>query len=140
VSYDTGHYPDGEEFRPDLADDIPNDHADIGPVLLATWTIMQQTLAALEPSAADRAERRRCARAGVPSDLVIVQLRRRQHRDAPEGEQGVEWSHRWVVDGHWRNQWLPSRACHRLQWIAAHLKGPEGKPLLLKERVHVWSR
>ena len=55
-------------------------------------------------------------------------------------EGSVSWSHRWLVNGHWRNQWLPSRAAHRLQWIAGYVKGPASKPLVVKDRVTAWVR
>jgi hypothetical protein len=45
--------------------------------------------------------------------------------------------HRWVVSGHWRNQSHgPGREQRRRQWIPAHIKGPDGAPLLATERVN----
>ena len=122
--------------------DVPvNDDHDLAMGLLATWTLMQQTLSVSERRPADRPERRRCARANLPSDVVVVRLRRRSVDDeASHDGEGVPWSHRWLVSGHWRNQWLPSRAAHRLQWIIGHVKGPAGKPLLVKDRVTAWVR
>lgn len=120
-----------------------NDSIDLGPVLLATWTLMQQSLTVSQTVPADRAERRRCGRANLPPDIVIVRLRRKS-LDSENAEQGEEegrpWSHRWLVSGHWRNQWLPSRTCHRLQWIYGHVKGPQNKPLVVKDRVTAWVR
>lgn len=42
------------------------------------------------------------------------------------------WLHRWWVRGHIRAQWYPGRKDHQLLWIAPHLKGPDGKPVLVK--------
>jgi hypothetical protein len=132
---------DDPEVDPPRVDELGDDEASIGRTLLATWTLMQQTLSVSTPAHADRAESRRSARSGLPADLVIVHLRRLHHEDQPDSESAaVDWSHRWLVDGHWRNQWLPSRSCHRLQWINPYIKGPTNKPLILKERVSVWSR
>ena len=42
----------------------------------------------------------------------------------------MDWSCRWLVRGHWRQQ--PCGAGHaerRPTWILPHLKGPERKPL-----------
>lgn len=119
-----------------------NDDHDVAASLLATWTLMQQSLTVSERSTGDRAERRRSARAGLPSDVLIVRLRRRSvdHYGPEEPEGSVAWSHRWLVGGHWRNQWLPSRAAHRLQWIAGYVKGPASKPLVVKDRVMAWVR
>jgi hypothetical protein len=47
----------------------------------------------------------------------------------------VDWSHRWVVSGHWRHQYLPSCGTHRQQWIASHVKGPDDKPLVVRDEV-----
>ena len=120
------------------------DHWGLGPTLLATWTIMQQTMATsrvVHPE--NRAERRRLQRLGMPPEpLVVVTLRRRDvvGEDDQSEPGSVAWTHRWLVGGHWRNQWLPSRATHRLQWISPYVKGPEGKPLVVKEKVHHWMR
>lgn len=51
-----------------------------------------------------------------------------------------EYRHRWIVRGHWRNQYYPSRNDHRPIWIDPHLAGPEDKPLLGGERVNVLRR
>jgi hypothetical protein len=119
-----------------------NDEAGLAPLLRATWTLMQQTLTVSERAAIDRPERRRCARAGVPSDVLIVRLRRQviDSEASDDGQEMVAWSHRWLVDGHWRNQWLPSRMCHRLQWIAPYVKGPASLPLIVKDKIKAWVR
>jgi hypothetical protein len=88
-------------------------------------------------------ELRRSLRSGLKSEVVVVRLRRKSldepHEDNGE-EGGVAWSHRWLVSGHWRNQWLPSRTCHRLQWIHGYVKGPAHKALVVKDRVTAWIR
>jgi hypothetical protein len=120
-----------------------NDDHNISAIVLTTWALMQQSLTVSERQPANRAERRRAARAQLPSDVLVVRLRRRSiDHDGPEDTdvEPVHWSHRWLVGGHWRNQWLPSRSCHRQQWISGYVKGPEGKPLLVKDRVTAWVR
>lgn len=125
---------------PDLIandDDAPG----LGKALLATWTLMGQSLTQTVPTRSDRAERRRSARADLPTDLLVVRLRRLSSTPLTEDDrEECDYSHRWMVSGHWRNQWLPSRAAHRLQWIAAHVKGPADKPLMIKEKVIAWIR
>lgn len=119
-----------------------NDGDGLAAVLLATWTLMQQSLSCSSRSSVDRAERRRSMRARLGSDVIVIRLRRKSldesHEDA--AEEGVPWSHRWLVAGHWRNQWLPSRVAHRLQWISGYVKGPQHKPLIVKDRVTAWVR
>lgn len=46
----------------------------------------------------------------------------------PEDGTGAIWSHRWMVRGHYRNQWRPSTQGHHLTWIPAYIKGPGDKP------------
>jgi hypothetical protein len=64
-------------------------------------------------------------------DIRVVQLRRsmsgQTHHD--EGSKNIEWSCRWLVAGHWRNQWYPSINNHRPVYIAPYVKGPEDQLL-----------
>lgn len=46
-----------------------------------------------------------------------------------DGSTLIEWSHRWIVSGHWRNQWYPSSGTHELTYILPYVKGPDDKPL-----------
>ena len=49
---------------------------------------------------------------------------------------GVDWTHQWIVDGHWRNQpYGVGHSLRRLQWIAPFIKGPEDAPLVIKDKV-----
>ncbi|GAI71048.1 unnamed protein product [marine sediment metagenome] len=45
------------------------------------------------------------------------------------GHRDVEWACQWIVGGHWRNQWYPSKHEYRPKYIASYIKGPEDKPL-----------
>ena len=70
------------------------------------------------------------------STVQVVQLRRAEHRHGEtkttETEESVrEYSHRWVVSGHWRNQPCgPKSGDRRLTYILPYVKGPDDKPLL----------
>lgn len=108
--------------------------------IAAFWTLIQQEKVVeterrpLSPKAAKRLER-----AGMPvSDIRIARLRRARREGSSSDAGDASYSHRFVVSGHWRNQWLPSRKAHRLQWIAPYVKGPEDKPLVIKETVKAW--
>lgn len=114
----------------------PND------VLRTTWTLMGQTIASVSEHVPSRAESRRLQR-GDPSvshKVRIVELRRRSYPDGSDGESEREYHHRWVVRGHWRNQWHPTVGAHRPIWIAPHIKGPDGAPILGGEKVHALKR
>ena len=86
----------------------------------------------VEPAPIPRQARRALARRGEESPLVyVVKLRRAVTKDAPatpEGVSDVEWQCKWLVRGHWRKQWCPSKEQHEMRWIAPYIKGPEDKP------------
>jgi hypothetical protein len=102
-------------------------------VFAAAMLFLHQGLAVAGPPArVDRHARKRLERAGwQPEPLVRVIRLRRVHttpHDHHEPED-VAWACRWVVRGHWRQQWFPSVQQHRPLWIAPHVKGPEDKPI-----------
>ena len=71
--------------------------------------------------------------------VLIVQLRRREYIDEENSNKSnpVEWSCRWFVRGHWRNQYYKSENVHKPIWIDPYIKGPEDKPL--KEPVKTFA-
>ena len=110
-------------------------------IIQTLWLLASQRLTVTTTRRPDRAARRRCARLKVEDgDVQVIDLRRLAH--APGGGTGseVDWSHRWMVDGHWRNHYYPSEDKHRQIWIAPHVKGPPDKPLVVQERVYRWKR
>ncbi|MEV6165735.1 hypothetical protein AB0L71_28245 [Streptomyces sp. NPDC052052] len=132
-------------------DDLPP-HEGMAPsraivaALAASWHLMQQ------PQLVDRTEQephrsdaRALRRAGTPdSGVSVVALRRQyvpQDRDPDAGTDQRTYRNRWIVSGHWRNQAHgPERSLRRQTWVPAHMKGPEGAPLLSTEKVNVWRR
>lgn len=107
--------------------------------LKSAWLLMTQPLARVEDAVFDRAARRRAEREGKqPPRVRVIHLRR--PAGARHDGSSREYHHQWVVRGHWRQQWYPSREVHRPVWIAPHVKGPEDAPLLGGEKVHAWSR
>lgn len=112
------------------------------------FRLVQQEIAHPRPSLADRAIRKRAARltgqkpTEVP-DVMVVTLRRFRPSGDTTHESPVDWSHRWLVNGHWRHQPYPSlgldrggKTVTRLKWIAPYVKGPDDKPLVLKDRAY----
>lgn len=122
-----------------VTEDVLRDSVLFGEKLpLTLWALMNQRLPAESVQLAERHARRRLARAGSPlaeRSIRVITLRRpaSHHVDAAGGT--VDWSHRWMVSGHWRNQWVPTLQTHRLQWIAPYVKGPDDKPLVIKRTV-----
>jgi hypothetical protein len=81
-----------------------------------------------------RAVARRVARThkGAINEVVVVTLRR--PKGAPAEEHGkANYSHSFIVNAHWRNQWYPSLNRHKPKLIHAYVKG-DG-PLVVKSRV-----
>lgn len=64
-------------------------------------------------------------------EINTVTLRRAwRDDDKPKGDgEPREWSCQWIVGGHWRNQWYPSKAEWKPKYIAPYLKGDPDKPL-----------
>ena len=107
--------------------------------------IAQEGIAQTEKRPPNRQAVRRQVRAGVAppaaSDLRIIRLRPVHRTDsAPaDGQAHREWSHRWIVNGHWR--WAAvgkGRAERRLTYVRPHVKGPDDKPLVVKQEVRAW--
>lgn len=109
-------------------------------VVLTSWLLMQQPVTRVTEEAPGRPVRRRLERRGV-QDLQPVRVVTLRHQgSAGAGDGSREFHHRWLVKGHWRNQWYSSQERHVPIWISPHIKGPEGAPLLGGEKVYAWTR
>jgi hypothetical protein len=113
---------------------------DLFPILIAAWLLMQQPLAAESKVEIDRAARKRLRRANVDAASVRVIELRRPKSSGEHGDGESNYHHQWIVRGHWRNHWHPKRQVHRPVWIAPHVKGPEGAPMIGGEKVYAWKR
>lgn len=113
--------------------------ASVENVVRAAWLLMRQPLARVVEEKPDRATRKRLRRVGSdPKSVRVIELRRPTHSGPGDGSR--EFHHQWIVKGHWRQQWYPARQVHRPVWIAPHIKGPEGAPLIGGEKVYAWKR
>ena len=81
-----------------------------------------------------------------PPTVQIIALRK-SNRVRAEGEPtekregGREYHYRWTVEGHPRLQAVgPGRTERKLIWVSPHVKGPEDKPLKVKEKVYAVIR
>lgn len=109
-------------------------------VLRTVSMLMQQPLAQSSDEQIDRAARKRLARAGyTPKPIRVIELRRPRSTGGSADSAG-SYHHQWIVRGHWRNHWHPKRQVHRPVWIAPHVKGPEGAPMLGGEKVYALKR
>jgi hypothetical protein len=115
--------------------------------MFATWRLMQQTITDVRTEPVDRALRRRAQKRNMKrDDVTVIALRKRKRVDG-EVETDIEWSHRWLRRGHWRQQWVGPRngelGVERYQtpiWIHPTICGPEDAPLLVRDHVYSLER
>jgi hypothetical protein len=98
------------------------------------WRLAKQEITTVPRETLPRAPRKRAERSGLVSDVVVIKLRHAKYKKKNDGEDspGVEYSHRWRVRSHIRNQWYPSLQMHRQIIIPSYIKGPEDAPLIVK--------
>lgn len=104
----------------------------IGRYVMTFFTFTNQKIMVVSHQRVNRAARRRYQEnhRGTDAPLVRVILLRAKKTVRGEGQQGdIEWSCRWLVRGHWRQQWYRTLTNHRAIWITPYIKGPEEKPL-----------
>lgn len=110
--------------------------------LVCFWRLCQQTLSAREYEQPTRALRKQMIRRKlVPKAVTVIILRRR--KATGEGQNLVEWDHRWVRRGHWRQAWFGPMSGERYQraiYINPTICGPEDKPLIIRPHVNVLKR
>lgn len=112
--------------------------------MVATFSLLmrQNGLSESEIVEAPRTAQKRIRRAGHNLDPVrVVRVGQKHKRNAPTTpNEEFEYSHRWVVQGHWRNQpYGENMELRRPKWIAPYIKGPEDKPLVVRETVNLWK-
>lgn len=113
-------------------------------IIRTAWVLMQQKgLSEISIVQAARAARRRLERViDVPlKGVQVIGLRRfSSELIGSEETEKREYFHRWIVNGHWRQQWYPSIEAHRPIWISPYVKGPEDAPFNPQQKVFSWRR
>ena len=113
--------------------------------LLAFWALCTDHIHVQRPA---RPVLRRAARTPLGAapdygDVRVIVLRHRTvHPDGHEPQPtDVNWSHQWMVNGHWGFRACgPGRTQRRLVYIAPYIKGPPDKPLIIRDDVNVLKR
>lgn len=112
-------------------------------IVQVIFRLMQQRLATKHLYRPDRNGRRQASTQKFPdsTEIVVVRLRHEDStHDEPSGD-SANYSHRFIVGGHWRNQWYPAANVHRQIWISPYVKGDPGLPLIVRpRRVFQWTR
>ncbi len=65
---------------------------------------------------------------------IIVMRRSKGEPSDHNTDRHLEHDHRWMVSGHWRNQWYATKKKHMAIWIAPFVQGPEDKPLIVRDK------
>jgi hypothetical protein len=121
---------------PDPPSGEPLRHAKLA-LVASGLAFLKQGVLVSERAQIERHARKRLAGAGFPHEPLVrvIELRRREgilHSDPKpgSGDRGpVDWSCQWIVRGHWRQQFYPTKHANQPIWITPYVKGPEDKPL-----------
>jgi len=99
--------------------------------VISLFAFMNQPFSTVESRRLPRSNRRRLQReTGIEDPKInIISLRRAQHTNGQSKGGTREWSSRWLVKGHWRSQYYPSKQKNSPLWIMPYVKGPQDKPL-----------
>jgi len=103
--------------------------------ILTLWRLIRQKIIITERQKIERQAKRLAARNDIQTEIQVIRLREQVHASEDGDGDGIEWSHRWMVRGHWRDQWYPRKTRHEKIWVNPYVKGPEDKPLIVKNRV-----
>ena len=133
-----------EEYREKIITNPTN----IVRILHAYWLLMSQTIVEQSKEKGDRAQSRRLERENCPTEVVVIQFRKRKYYnergEETEESKKIDWSHRWLVGGHWSLQPykdpVSKGEIKKRIWINPYVKGPEDKPLVMKDKVYVLAR
>lgn len=122
-------------------------------LLLSIWGIMTESVEIVRPP---RAVHRRAERSGLSSyaengDIRIITLRKfldiaGSKKPKNHLAEEVQWSHRWIVRGHWAWRHCSQENAdegeinRKRVYIHPFIKGPEDRPLILKEKVYAVVR
>ena len=119
-------------------------------LFVAYLRMLSQTLVKMRPAELDRAAVKRARRRKLPGLVTTVTLRRVRYEGDGDQHGEVEWSHRWLVRGHWRRQHCGENHPHAepdgeggwvaIIWINPYIKGPEDKPLHVTNKVYDLAR
>ena len=111
--------------------------------LLATfWALASQRIVieTVERPYSRQVQRNAERHGQVLPDVRVIRLREPTGHGHSSEDSGREYSHRWLVGSHWRNQWYAKSGTHRPKLIEAYVKGPEDKPLKVRETVRALVR
>jgi hypothetical protein len=130
--------------------------------LHALWMLLDAEISVSTRAPLDRPARRRALRSLRHDDVQVITLRRARHAERGEDYEPVvvDWSCRWLVQGHWRHvasyagprhHFVPSHhrggqnvICQTCDgkgaWVRPYVKGPDNMPMRHIDQVWRLSR
>ena len=109
---------------------LQTDDAEVSDLIAAFeafWLFVSQRILKTVTQPLSRAARRRLRQPDASTQIIC--LRSIEYRDASSMPIGlVDWNCRWLVRGHWRQQWHQTTQTHHPKWILPYVKGPDDKP------------
>lgn len=107
--------------------------------------LMNHKISRVENCKAPRSLARRGHREGVVPAVRYVTLRREEigsekDLESVSSKGSINWTHRHMVSGHWKRQWYGGIGEHRRIYIAPYIRGPQDKPLIIKDTVYGWVK
>jgi hypothetical protein len=115
--------------------------ADMFAHLKVFWRLCQQTIAIPTQTPVSRPVWKRARKWRPVRQIVVFTLRRAKGKRYEGEEREVQWTHRWFVSAHWRNQPYVEKdadgnkvTVYRQILIQPYLKGPDDKPIVYKRR------
>ena len=112
----------------------------ISKLAFSFFAFIRQECVSIQNQSASRPIRRHLPPSYSAEPVIkIIQLRRRSPATNGLEPQSRDYSCRWLVRGHWRNQFYPSSKSHRPRFIPAYVKGPDDKPLKQPAKVSLFA-
>jgi hypothetical protein len=125
----------------DAFENLEDDTVEYGPeeyalgqwmskLILSFFAFIRQECVTIQNQPAARPIRRHLPKTYTAEPIIkVIQLRRRSTATNGDESVSVDYSCRWLVRGHWRNQFYPGSKSHRPRYIQPYVKGPDDKPL-----------
>lgn len=93
------------------------------------FAFIRQECVSIQNQMASRPIRRHLPQGYTAKPAIrIIQLRRRNAPTNGKESQSRDYACRWLVKGHWRNQFYARSNTHRPLFVPAYVKGPDDKP------------
>ncbi len=139
MSWEFGHTQEAllEEFpvtRKDGEPEYASLYCEVQALAACFALLGQRILTSQRAEYTTRADQKRLDRVSPHHDngIRVVALRKAFSRVSGADRQSgdpIDWSCRWLVNGHWRKQWYPSLGIHQPLYILPYWKGPEDAPI-----------